>query len=82
MKIIEVLNKEPDEAKKELKTVKGIGSARAQIIIDKYNEKKSLLAATLALGKYGFTEPQLKLIKTSTRTLQKRSAPFRKTYMH
>lgn len=57
MKIIEVLNKEPDEAKKELKTVKGIGSARAQIIIDKYNEKKSLLAATLALGKYGFTEP-------------------------
>lgn len=71
MKIIEVLNKEPDEAKKELKTVKGIGSARAQIIIDKYNEKKSLLAATLALGKYGFTEPQLKLIKNFYKDITK-----------
>lgn len=71
MKIIEVLNKEPDEAKKELKTVKGIGSARAKIIIDKYNEKKSLLAATLALGKYGFTEPQLKLIKNFYKDITK-----------
>lgn len=71
MKIIEVLNKEPDEAKKELKTVKGIRSARTQIIIDKYNEKKSLLAATLALGKYGFTEPQLKLIKNFYKDITK-----------